>query len=96
MSWTDCFLTCVQDERKKQDKKWGEQEHGGHAWVSILTEEVGEVAKAINEDDMVEALKELEQVAAVASAMWEQIMDENRIDLHPQFGNFKQGDLNNG
>lgn len=35
----------VQDERKRQDQKWGEQNHNAVEWVSILTEEVGEAAK---------------------------------------------------
>jgi NTP pyrophosphatase (non-canonical NTP hydrolase) len=94
LDWTNVFTLYLEDERKRQKEKWGEQEHGGHAWVSILLEEVGEVAKAINEDNMREALIELEQVAAVACAMWEQIMDVDRIDLRPQFGKFKQGDIN--
>ncbi len=33
-------------ERKRQDAKWGEQNHSPHVWLTILTEEVGEFAQA--------------------------------------------------
>jgi NTP pyrophosphatase (non-canonical NTP hydrolase) len=36
-------------ERAHQDKKLGEQRHSLDAWMTILTEEVWEVAKAINQ-----------------------------------------------
>ncbi|NJB83641.1 nucleoside triphosphate pyrophosphohydrolase family protein [Wenyingzhuangia aestuarii] len=32
-------------ERKKQDKKWGEQNHSPMEWMPILMEEVGEASK---------------------------------------------------
>ncbi len=34
-------------ERKCQDDNWGEQEHEDPVWLTILTEEVGEVAKEV-------------------------------------------------
>lgn len=35
----------IAQERKKQNAKWGEQNHKPIEWIAILTEEVGEVAK---------------------------------------------------
>jgi NTP pyrophosphatase (non-canonical NTP hydrolase) len=72
-------------EREKQDAKWGIQNHDPFKWISILSEEVGEVAKAANdsfwcgENPLVaydkKKLKdyraELIQVAAVAVSMIE-------------------------
>lgn len=34
------------DERDRQDKKWGEQNHDPITWSAILTEECGEFAQA--------------------------------------------------
>jgi len=68
-------------ERERQDALWGPQHHKDpHEFLSILTEEVGEVAKAINEwgDQDADAsvasyVTELVQVAAVAVAAIEVI-----------------------
>jgi len=38
-------LERVADERKRQDEKWGVQDHNAVEWVAILTEEVGEASK---------------------------------------------------
>lgn len=37
------------NERRRQDAKWGEQNHNDYYWLGILTEEVGEAAKALIE-----------------------------------------------
>ncbi|KAA1293832.1 MazG-like family protein [Leptospira interrogans] len=71
-------------ERKKQDQKWGEQNHIPIEWCAILGEEVGEVNKAALEthfkydgkNDLSDYRKELIQVAAVALAMIE-CLDRN-------------------
>ena len=55
-------------EREKQDQKWGEQNHDTQMWVAILMKEVGEVRKAICEEDTDSYRKELVHVAAVALA----------------------------
>ena len=56
----------ILQERKKQDMKWGDQSHHPNLyWLGILVEEVGEVAKALIEDDD-NWRYELVQVAAVA------------------------------
>ncbi|MEX2461291.1 MAG: MazG-like family protein [Paenibacillaceae bacterium] len=36
-------------ERKRQDAKWGQQNHDPVYWLSILGEEVGELCQAVNE-----------------------------------------------
>lgn len=74
----------MQNERVSQDNKWGEQTHSGHAWMSILMEEVGELAKAINEDKPFEITAEAVQCAAVLCAMFEQHRGETA--LKPAFG----------
>lgn len=35
----------VINERKRQDKKWGEQNHSPLLWLSIIGEEFGEMCK---------------------------------------------------
>jgi len=61
----------IEAERAYQDAKWGQQDHTPVAWIPILLEEVGEVARAVNENDVAEYIDELIQVAAVAVAMVE-------------------------
>lgn len=67
----------IQEERDKQDAKWGIRDQHPSLWLTILTEEVGEVAEEICESNFdVNALsdnyeKELVQVAAVTVAMLE-------------------------
>lgn len=39
----------VDRERRRQDAKWGEQNHAATVWLTVLTEEVGELAEAILE-----------------------------------------------
>ena len=41
----ESILKEVQNERLRQNEKWGEQNRNVVEWVAILTEEVGEVAK---------------------------------------------------
>lgn len=76
------ILKEVARERNRQDKKWGEQNHGLMVWLGILAEEFGEVAKDANDFHFaVDSGKrfakgltyreELVQVAAVAVAMIE-------------------------
>jgi NTP pyrophosphatase (non-canonical NTP hydrolase) len=71
-------LADVFEERERQDKKWGQQNHDAFRWLSILTEEVGEAAQAANDvEEKCEVQhwaryrEELVQVAAVAVAMIE-------------------------
>lgn len=74
----------VAGERARQDKKWGVQNHDPFKYLAILTEEVGEVGKALcdgvdfqgpvrfrHDQARAEYRAELIQVAAVAVAMIE-------------------------
>lgn len=64
----------VARERFRQDDIWGPQSnHPLSLWMTILMEEVGEVAHDILEDKLEEAKKELVQVAAVAVSIIEHI-----------------------
>ena len=64
----------IRDERKRQNEKWGVQHHPGSAWLTILMEEVGEVAKAMLEKDDVEIVEEeLIQATAVCVAWLEDL-----------------------
>ncbi|MFD0825829.1 MazG-like family protein [Neobacillus sp. M.A.Huq-85] len=72
-------------ERVLQNQKWGNQRHPLGVWLAILGEEFGEVCQATQsylnlvsakETDADDLYKELIQVAAVASAIAEQIKEE--------------------
>lgn len=72
-------------ERKRQNLKWGFQRHDMGTWLMILMEEVGEVAQAMQKEkgwgkdtDSSNLYEELIQVAAVASAMAEQVKEGNQ------------------
>ncbi len=66
------ILQAIQDERDRQDAKWGSQRDlAQETWLTILVEEVGEVAESILEGDPEGYAKELIQVAAVAVAALE-------------------------
>jgi len=61
----------VINERDRQDRKWGIQNHSPMMWLCILSEEVGEASKAVLENDPEGYRKEMVQVAAVAVAALE-------------------------
>lgn len=65
------ILKKISIERDRQIAKWGEQHHPDQFWFLILTEELGEVARALYEGDPAHAYKELVEVAAVAAAWLE-------------------------
>ncbi|WP_218825864.1 MazG-like family protein [Priestia aryabhattai] len=75
----------VLQERVSQNTKWGHQRHPMGAWLAILAEEFGEVSQAMQsklgltsmkDSDADDLYKELIQVAAVASAIAEQVKEE--------------------
>lgn len=74
MDMEDVF-ELIRAERRRQDAKWGPENRlqtgNPDKRMTILTEEHGEVAKAVNEHDREGMLKELVQVAAVAVAWLE-------------------------
>lgn len=78
---TKNILQDVIKERKRQNNKWGEQNHHPFKYLSILGKEFGEACKASNDaydwkngywsKSLKHYRKELIQVAAVAVAMVE-------------------------
>ena len=74
------ILANIIRERERQDDLWGkatERDYTPEKWLAVLVEEVGEVAKSI-QDGSVENLKEeLTQVAAVAIAFLETIPESH-------------------
>jgi NTP pyrophosphatase (non-canonical NTP hydrolase) len=76
-------LIDVEKERKRQNKKWGRQRHDHGTWLTILVEEVGEVAQAMQtakgwgkQSDANDLYEELIHTAAVAVAIAEQVKEE--------------------
>lgn len=80
-------LRHIVEERIRQDKKWGEQNHEPAMWLAILGEEFGEACQAALADAFTKNRKqaektsgqlraELVQVAAVAVAFIE-CLDRN-------------------
>jgi NTP pyrophosphatase (non-canonical NTP hydrolase) len=75
----------IQEERDRQDEKFGEQNHSPVLWCTILGEEVGEVNKAALENhfgkiDLMEYRQELIQTAAVCFAMIECFDRNHKIE----------------
>ncbi|MDO6448106.1 MazG-like family protein [Oceanobacillus profundus] len=77
------IINDINNERNRQNLKWGKQVHDYSYWYAILGEEFGEVGQAIQKGsvahkstDADNLYKELIQVAAVATAMAEQILEE--------------------
>lgn len=75
----------VMAERFSQNKKWGLQRHPHGEWLMILTEEVGEVAQAMQSEkgwgkdsDSSNLYEELIHVAAVAQAIAEHVMEDRK------------------
>lgn len=66
-------LNRIMLERDRQEVKWGPQHHDRARWYSILGEENGEVAEAINENNKGKGMydNEVTHVAAVATNMLE-------------------------
>jgi len=79
------ILAAVQDERDRQQRKWGVQTHSIPEWMTILGEEYGEACKAGLESEYRGARldnleKELIQTMAVALAIVEGIRIKTRGD----------------
>ena len=82
-------IELVKDERQRQDEKWGyPQENAPFEWISILTEEVGKLARATNDallgpyakKDIGKAVYYAVHVSAVALAMVEHLSQEATDD----------------
>lgn len=68
----------VLEERSQQDAKWGVNDYHAAVWLTILAEEFGEVAKAVEriifaDSGSSQAREELIHVAAVALAWTERL-----------------------
>lgn len=91
---TEKTLAEIRAERKRQNVKWGEQDHDAFVWLGILMEEVGEVARAALEarfgnepERQVEQYRrELTHVSAVAVAMIECLDRQRAKDSEPPTG----------
>lgn len=73
----------IATERQRQDDKWGEQNHDNYRWLTILAEEVGELSRAIIDNEFGGRAAgtertELIQVVAVG-IQWLECMDRNGI-----------------
>ncbi len=67
-SW---IIRKVQNENMSQLRKWGIQIHSAFEWLTYVTEEVGELSKAISENEYryggkEDVVKEAIQVATLA------------------------------
>lgn len=71
----------IANERRRQNKKWGEQNHADEWWLAVISEELGEVSQAILHNKFGghaagTLREELVQVAAVA-VQWLECIDRN-------------------
>lgn len=82
-------LELVANERCRQDNKWGGIENFDdrppEKWMTILMEEVGELAEGVLCRDQENVLEEAAQVAAVATAIVES-MQRRAITERPNSG----------
>ncbi len=59
-------LEDIKQERERQDRLWGIQNHHPERWLTILGEEYGEACKAVLECSLLQYRDELVRCAAVA------------------------------
>lgn len=67
------FTQETRAERGRQIEKWGRTNPGWAVMIAVLTEEVGEVARALLDRDPVNMRTELIQTAAVCCRIYEQL-----------------------
>jgi len=79
----DPIIQKIRMERERQENKWGVQNHIPSTWVVILTEEVGEVARATlgynTANGQEEYETELIHCAAVCVAALESLQRNKRL-----------------
>ena len=102
----ESILVDINQERLRQDEKWGLQNHIPIEWIAILGEEFGEASKEAlemhfhpNKDfgkRLMDYRKELVQVAAVAVAMIE-CVDRNTWmhDLFHRIQKYHESEVTN-
>lgn len=80
-SKADFFQELVQFERLRQNRKWPNEDRQRavslEKWLVILTEEIGEFAKEVNEHNDYKALVELAECAAVCQRIFEVYLSRN-------------------
>jgi NTP pyrophosphatase (non-canonical NTP hydrolase) len=86
----ELIINKIRAERKRQDEKWGEQNHHPLMWFSIIGEEFGEMCKAFNEysfehdpNHIEDMQREAIQVAACCVAMVECLERQAEKGLTP-------------
>jgi|SRR5688572_25032010 len=84
------ILEAIRAERKRQDDKWGQQDHSTFKWCTILGEEFGEACKEAFEGNSPNYIKELTEVAAVAVAAIESA-NRNKYTSETHVLNFFHG-----
>jgi NTP pyrophosphatase (non-canonical NTP hydrolase) len=57
-------LDATAAEMRRQNAKWGQQDHDAYQWMSIIGEEMGEAFTALNEGDPQQYHQELIETAA--------------------------------
>ena len=68
-------LEAVLAERERQDKLWGDQSGHSDAWLNVIaSEENGEVARAVYEQNIAQVYLEIVQSCAVYFAWAEAIL----------------------
>lgn len=87
-------ISWVKEEQDRQKRKWGEQNHGPYKYFAILSEELGEVAKVLEDvtygkyESHKEYRRQLEyelvQVAAVSVSWIEAIRREKGAEQPPR------------
>ena len=87
---TRFYLEC-REENERQKKDFGEQNHSYHEWFAILGEEVGEVAKLLNDipgngTDYFELKNELVQVGAVCRLFYDSVEKDDIIMMQEAYG----------
>lgn len=71
---TDVVLELVRAEREDQTAKWGPSCHEPAVWLAILGRQIGHYSAMVLDDDSIQSVEELIQIAAVAVAAAEDII----------------------
>ena len=71
----------IREERKRQTEKYGYAYHHPDTWIRIVVEELGEIAQLIDDDDYPSMINEVTQVAAVATAWLETLLDIQEANI---------------
>ena len=67
-------------ELERQRLKWGRQDHWADHWYLIVSEEFGEIAKALTERNADQAQTEIVETIACLVQLWAAVGQESRRD----------------